>query len=153
MGQYYKLVNLDKKEYMKPHDFGHGAKLCEFTSAGSGMMAGLAILLSSGNGRGGGDLRGTENMDCVGRWAGDRIVCVGDYDDDDKWVPGNLYSEASEDDNPEWKNISLEVIRCLCNDEWFADAIAQNLKWQNQEKVPDFLLSRWLKLQKNDVRR
>jgi hypothetical protein len=148
MGQYYKLVNLDKKEYLKPHDFGHGAKLVEFTSAGSGMMAGLAILLASGNGRGGGDLGGDVNMEYVGRWAGDRVVCVGDYDDDDKWVPGSLYSEASEEDNPEWKNISWEVIRCMCNDEWFADKMAKHLQYENVIRIPEWFLPIWSKYQK-----
>ena len=27
MGQYYKVVNKTKKEFLDPHSFGHGAKL------------------------------------------------------------------------------------------------------------------------------
>src|SRR5437868_2760036 len=56
MGQYYLIVNLDKKEFLRSHDFGDGAKLLEFGCSANGMMTGLAILLADGNGRGGGDL-------------------------------------------------------------------------------------------------
>lgn len=56
MGQYYYPVNIDKREYINPHRFGDGLKLLEFGSSGDGTMLGLAILLASGNGRGGGDL-------------------------------------------------------------------------------------------------
>lgn len=56
MGQYYKIVNLDKKEFLTPWTFKDGAKLLEFGCSPEGTMTGLAILLASGNGRGGGDL-------------------------------------------------------------------------------------------------
>ncbi len=76
MGQYYKIVNLDKRQYLHPHKFGDGLKLLEFGAGGSGTMCGLAILLADGNGRGGGDLR--SNASVIGSWAGDRIVIAGD---------------------------------------------------------------------------
>ena len=79
MGQYYLVVNVSKGQYMKPHNLGDGAKLMEFAMAGEGIMAALAVLLVSGNGRGGGDLRCSSNL--IGSWAGDRIVIAGDYDD------------------------------------------------------------------------
>jgi len=86
MGQYYKAVNLDKKEYIEPHSFGDGAKLMEFGCGGPGMMTGMAVLMSAGNGAGGGDLIGNEHtqkdVDAIaGRWAGDRIVIAGGYAD------------------------------------------------------------------------
>lgn len=56
MGQYYKVVNLSKRQFMNPHDFGDSGKLLEFGTSSFGIMNGLAILLASGNGRGGGDL-------------------------------------------------------------------------------------------------
>jgi hypothetical protein len=146
MGQYYKMVNLDKKEYINPHSFGDGAKLLEFSGNG-GMMAGLAILLASGNGRGGGDLRAKHNVEYIGRWAGDRIVCVGDYDDADKWVPGDLYSERG--DNSEWKNVSFEVMRCLCDDEWFEERLAKSLGWRSAKDIPEWLLPAWAAAQKS----
>jgi len=146
MGQYYKLVNLDKKEYIKPHTFGDGAKLKEFGSNGCGMMTGLAMLLSSGNGRGGGDLRSSSSM--VGHWAGDRIVCTGDYDDENKWVPGDLYSLASEEDNPEWKNISWDVIKGMCEDPWMKYEVAKHMYYTPASEIPAWLLEDWHKAQK-----
>jgi len=87
MGQYYYVVNLDKREYLHPHRMGDGLKLLEFGSSGRGTMLGLAVLLADGNGRGGGDLR--SNRPIVGSWAGDRIVIAGDYADE-----GNFVTEA-----------------------------------------------------------
>jgi hypothetical protein len=79
MGQYYLIVNLDKKEYLRPHAFGDGAKLLEFGASANGAMTGLSILLADGNGRGGGDLHSKNPI--IGSWAGDRIVITGDYAD------------------------------------------------------------------------
>lgn len=111
MGQYYKIVNLTKKEFLTPWAFNDGAKLLEFGSSPEGTMTGLAILLASGNGRGGGDLYRSGPVkklgklkphqkvshtwesknphiaheirvpEIIGSWAGDRIVIAGDYDD------------------------------------------------------------------------
>ena len=55
MGQYYLTVNCDKEQYLNAHRFGQGLKLLEFGCDSDGVMTGLAILLSNGNGRGGGD--------------------------------------------------------------------------------------------------
>jgi hypothetical protein len=49
MGQYYRIVNIKKKQYITPHTFGDGAKLMEFSMSASGVLAGLAILLADGN--------------------------------------------------------------------------------------------------------
>lgn len=82
MGQYHRVVNLDKHEYLDPWSFGDGAKLMEFGNSAGGMMTALAILLGVSNGRGGGDLLLDENdpmKDVIGSWGGDRIAIVGDY--------------------------------------------------------------------------
>lgn len=79
MGQYYKIVNLDKRQYLRPSDFKDGAKLMEFGASGQGTMSALAVLLAHGNGRGFGDCRSEDPI--VGSWAGDRIVVTGDYAD------------------------------------------------------------------------
>jgi hypothetical protein len=79
VGQYYKVINLDKKQYLHPHRFGDGLKLMEFGMSSCGTMAALAILLSDGNGRGRGDIRSQSPL--VGSWAGDRVVISGDYSD------------------------------------------------------------------------
>jgi hypothetical protein len=56
MGQYYKIVNLDKRQYVHPHRLGNGVKLLEFGCSAMGALTAVAILLADGNGRGGGDL-------------------------------------------------------------------------------------------------
>ena len=118
MGQYYVIVNLDKHEYLKPHDFGEGAKLMEFGASGCGTMGGLAILLSDGNGRGGGDCQSDSPL--IGSWVGDHIVIAGDYADVGSHVPEdeiemyptlNLYHIVHEAAG--WKNISEEVAEAI----------------------------------------
>src|SRR4051812_34548681 len=94
MGQYYLIVNPDKRQYLHPHRFGCGLKLMEFSNSSHGPLQGLAILLAHANGRGGGDLA-TEGLTpdevrLIGSWAGDRIVVAGAYDDGGLWVPDGL---------------------------------------------------------------
>jgi len=91
MGQYHKLVNITKKEYVKPHSIGLGAKHLEGVGF-EGSMGDVIYLLSIAQGnerRGGGD---AEGHNYLGRWAGDEVVVVGDY-----------YEE--EDDNPKFKGL------------------------------------------------
>jgi hypothetical protein len=99
MGQYYVVVNLDKRQYIHPHKLGDGLKLLEFGASGCGTMTALALLLADGNGRGGGDLYLPD--DCppdvaavVGSWAGDRIVVAGDYADCGRWIPADTDKET-----------------------------------------------------------
>lgn len=76
MGQYWKPVNLTKREFINPHKLGSGIKLLELSSS-SGLAAALTILLAvMPERRGGGDF---QNNPFVGRWAGDKVVFVGDY--------------------------------------------------------------------------
>ena len=56
MGQYYVIANITKKEYINPSHLGSGVKLMEFAMDGQSAMTGLAILLASSNGQGGGDI-------------------------------------------------------------------------------------------------
>jgi len=90
MGQYYFPVNVTKRQFIHPHKFSDGLKLLEFGSSGNATMLGLAILLADGNGRGGGDLMGVDDLPVVGSWAGDQIVISGDYSDPGKFVPPDL---------------------------------------------------------------
>lgn len=84
MGQYHRVVNLDKKEILDPHVLGNGLKLWEQLASHPGVGAALIVLLASAsNGSGGGDL---EADPMVGHWRGDRIAFVGDYDDDSEYV-------------------------------------------------------------------
>lgn len=89
MGQYFYVVNLDKREYIKPHNFGQGAKLGEFIGDSNGVMAALGMLLTSGEGYGDRDDR------IVGRWAGDRITIVGDYSSSNKFLTDQQIRESA----------------------------------------------------------
>jgi hypothetical protein len=142
MGQYYKIVNIKKKQYITPYTFGDGAKLMEFSMSANGVLAGLAILLADGNGRGGGDLH-SEN-DIVGSWAGDNIVVAGDYADEGKFVKEtdqNLYRVASD----EGEDISIKVLDALCDDSYFFTEFRKNrASWISDSQV-DSLIERKLK--------
>ena len=76
MGQYFKLVNLTKREFVRPWDIDGGAKLWEWTAN----LNQCGVILSLIN----------------GRWKESRIVLVGDYDS------SKLYDTVSE----EYKNVS-----------------------------------------------
>ena len=137
MGQYYKIVNIKKKQYITPHTFGDGSKLMEFSMSANGVLAGLAILLADGNGRGGGDLHSENDM--VGSWAGDNIVIAGDYADDGKFVKDadrNLYHVASN----EGEDISIKVLDALCDDKWFFSEFRKNRAgWTSNNEVDDLI--------------
>ena len=142
MGQYYKIVNVKKKEYITPHTFGDGLKLMEFSMSANGVLAGLAILLADGNGRGGGDLN-SEN-EIVGSWAGDNIVIAGDYADNGKWIKDpdtNLYSVA----NNEGEDISIKVLDALCDDRYYFEEFRKHRAgWISNTEVKE-LIERKLK--------
>lgn len=65
MGQYYKIINLDKKEYLSSWNYNCGAKLMEFSYIGNDLtsndFAGALISLIESS------------------WKNDRIIVVGDY--------------------------------------------------------------------------
>ncbi|MEZ5942473.1 MAG: hypothetical protein R3C18_13855 [Planctomycetaceae bacterium] len=118
MGQYFKPVNTDKQEFVCPWCIGGGAKLWEWAVNRQGAI--FTLLLRQSSGTGGGDIgcsepqviHMTDGMNIadviaagvqreghpisippesiIGRWAGDRIVLVGDYDD------SGLYAVASQ---------------------------------------------------------
>lgn len=142
MGQYYKIVNIKKKQYITPHAFGDGAKLMEFSMSSSGVLAGLAILLADGNGRGGGDLN-SEN-DIVGSWAGDNIVVAGDYADNGKFVKQtdvNLYHVAIQ----EGEDISIKVLDALFDDGYYFEEFRKHrASWSTNDAVSE-LIKRKLK--------
>jgi hypothetical protein len=79
MGQYHYIVNLDKRDFIHPHGFGNGLKLCEQIYSHPSTGQALLILLAVSNGRGGGDLGTETGADIIGRWGADRIAMVGDY--------------------------------------------------------------------------
>lgn len=100
MGQYYLMVNLDKKQYMRPHAFDSGAKLMELSSGTEGPMRSAGAMLRVGK-----------------PWFGDRLVLAGDYADEGRFLPAdkstrNLYSVASE----EYQGLSPQETKVLAED-------------------------------------
>jgi len=121
MGQYHLIANLDKREYLYPHEFGDGFKLMEFGQSAGGTLTGLAVLLAATNGRGGGDFwdPGVEDIDGLwsptGRWTGDRIAIIGDYFENGD-VPDLTVLDMQDlwSDEPQtWTNISSLVAASL----------------------------------------
>ncbi len=72
MGQYYLIVNVDKKEYLYAHRYDNGLKLMEFSWIGNNMVNAMMNLMYT-------------------RWRGDRVYVVGDYadleDENEVWYP------------------------------------------------------------------
>ena len=111
MGQYYKVVNKTKKEFLHPYSFGHGAKLMEFVCDSEGMLQSLAILLAEGNGRGGGDFSSDNPL--IGSWSGDEITIVGAYADSGLW-------DIARDS---YKDISDDACKMLCEDDYLKERL------------------------------
>lgn len=95
MGQYFKAVNIDKQEYVCPYCMGELGKLWEWTAGRHGAV--FTLLLRKSDGGGGGDYNGYATI--VGRWAGDRVMLVGDYDSSRLW-----------DRLPQFRNVSKELV-------------------------------------------
>jgi hypothetical protein len=99
MGQYHKLFNLDKKEFVHAHQINNGLKLMEQCGPMHHVPStsdALWLLLANSNGRGGGDAK---QHDLIGAWAGDRIVVQGDYaeESDQSYIYNeDLFSNISE---------------------------------------------------------
>jgi hypothetical protein len=89
-------VNVTRKEYVNPWDIGGLGKLFEWCV---NRQAGIfPYLLRKSSERGGGDVR-YKNPQFAGRWAGNEIYLIGDYDE------SNLFEIA----NSEYRNISKEL--------------------------------------------
>ena len=133
MGQYFKAVNLDRKEVLCPWCMHGGAKLWEWAANAQGAV--FTLLLRRSSAGGGGDYFGyrTQNVELdtkspeglhgsmleafrtvaaiegqpvhvpedsiVGRWAGERVVLVGDYD------ASELFEKSKD-----FRNITRELV-------------------------------------------
>ena len=95
MGQYFRLINKTKKEYLDPWDLGGGAKLWEWCANNHSRI--IAFLLRKSTESGGGDIQ--KKYSTAGSWAGDDVSLVGDYDE------SGDYGEAEQI----YKNISLKA--------------------------------------------
>lgn len=76
MGQYHRVVNLTKREFINCYGIDNGAKLREQVGFPASTSTALFALLACSNARGGGDF---PDHSMVGKWAGDEIAIVGDY--------------------------------------------------------------------------
>jgi hypothetical protein len=133
MGQYYLIVNLDKKQFLHPHKCGDGLKLLEFACSAGGSLAALSILLADSNNRGGGDLRSDHPV--IGSWAGDRVVIAGDYADGGKFTGDparNLYRVAHDG----YEDVSRQALRAMADDDWLAEEMRQRTTWQGEHSQP-----------------
>jgi hypothetical protein len=92
VGQYYKILNLDKAEYINPSAFGGGSKLGEF---GPQLNLVLQLLLAKSDADAG-EAEPVGNA-VYGRWAENRIAIIGDYDS------SGLYGRLK---RPEYVNIT-----------------------------------------------
>ena len=108
MGQYHKLINITKKEYIVGHDIGINLKHYEQIGF-EGSMADVlyCLMIAQGNDyRGGGDVSGHK---LIGHWTGDHVAIVGDYYEEgtDKPEYRNLYRIVENDKHN--KNISPSI--------------------------------------------
>ena len=101
MGQYFLAVNTTKKEYLHPHKFGSGMKFREFTNDPMSLLTGMAHLLAQSS-----DGVSWDSTEITGRWIGDNVLIVGDYD------VSKLFDTAYED----YTDISDKVIEHMCFD-------------------------------------
>lgn len=155
MGQYYKPVNLTKKEFLYSHTFGDGLKLTEFGFSSMGMMAGLAILLADGNGQGGGDINEDAVTGVVGRWRGDKIVIAGDYADEGRFITQKDVEGLVDDEGEplkrrkttlynvagaKFKDISYDVLFALMADSYFREDKMKSLEGREYKDDKDDIL-------------
>ena len=112
MGQYFLIVNTTKKEYLHPHRFGEGLKFMEFTLDGTGIMHGLAHLLAQSSAG-----VAIDDPEVTGRWVGDHVVIVGDYDE------SGVFDEAYESDD--YHDISQAVIQHIGRDAYVQEALCE----------------------------
>ena len=110
MGQYYKPLSIDKKQFLYSHDYGNGLKLMEHSYIDNKLVGAVENLLLPGE-----------------PWYKTRIVWAGDYAEPEVEVGNgevpyekneNLYHTIGVDENkisPANVDIDREKYRYLCN--------------------------------------
>lgn len=81
MGQYYKPININKKQWVYSHEFNSGLKLMEHSWIKNPFVQAVESLLTIG-----------------GAWYKNQIVWAGDYADEEPNSAENLYSMTTSDD-------------------------------------------------------
>ena len=95
MGQYYKPISIEKKQYVYSHEYDNGLKLMEHSWIGNNFVGIVEDLIAEG-----------------GDWHGDRIVWAGDYADEEKDRKSNLYELCKTEITPE---VSKNKYRYILN--------------------------------------
>lgn len=98
MGQYFMPVNQTKREYFTAWEIGGLAKLWEWCA--NPQVGVLAYLLRKSDEGGGGDVEPDPSLEFAGRWAGDQVYLVGDYDS------SQLYQQAKSS----YRNIAKPLV-------------------------------------------
>jgi len=98
MGQYYKPISIDKKQFVLSHEYDNGLKLMEHSWIGNGFVGIVEDLIAEG-----------------GDWHGDRIVWAGDYADEEKGSKENLYSIVGVDENKIYPKRTKKKYRYVVN--------------------------------------
>ena len=121
MGQYFIAVNTTKKEYLHPHKFGSGMKFREFTFDPMALLTGMAHLLAQSS-----DGVAVDDSKITGRWIGDHILIVGDYD------TSKLFDIAYDC----YTDISEAVITHMCYDPVIYEHLKQVTRWDGTGSTP-----------------
>lgn len=108
MGQYFKLVNLDKQEVINPWEIGGVAKFWEWLANPQARV--LVWLLRQSSESGGGDIDDWGEFTTLGRWAGDRVTLVGDYDVSGLYQVSDTAHCGTPISNAEYTDISRAVL-------------------------------------------
>lgn len=139
MGQYWRIVNVDKMEYLDPYKLGSGAKLWEQLANVAPSKALMILVANMPEPRGGGDL-GSGHEGIVGRWAGDRIIMVGDYaekGDHPKIKTEKIYAQCGE--GGKYADIS-EFVMPILEEELRGRFVSKGdsglYYWEDNAKVP-----------------
>ncbi len=91
MGQYWKPVNVTKREYLHPHDLKCGLKLMEWQDEDTPVMQRIAVLLGTG------------------QWSPtDDIRAIGDEGGEEQWY-GERGDAVEYESIQEMKNVSKEA--------------------------------------------
>jgi hypothetical protein len=132
MGQYYKWVNISKQEVVNPWELGGVAKAWEWLYSGNSMKAIHYLMLASSEqsssimqggiqgekptytfgkyqNLGGGDIHADGTEEYLGRWAGDRVVLVGDYDASNAYAGHSKWCKSG-CDIEHLKDITLDLV-------------------------------------------
>lgn len=134
MGQYYKVVNLDKRQYFSPDIFNDGVKLGAIMKGTHPYVIGQLLLANN-------DTITSNNKASKiiqsGYWAGDRVIFVGDESGE------HFFNVASDNESrdyqilndlvvTEFENIGARLFCSFINDIQFKELILKELQENSQ---------------------